>query len=120
MASKRDMSFDEFAALCPDIDIEEYRDQYMMFLDTHGAVFSNTIGFNFSIDEDDPDGDNDWTRMAELFAPIAIWAGNKEMLDRIKSRGRSATLVPYFEGGGFMVVLKTPVERKKSVKNSGE
>lgn len=114
------LSFDEFAALCPDFAIEEFREYYMTMLDLNGAVLSNTIGFNFSIDEDNPDEDRKWLDMVELFAPITIFAGNKEMLGYIRGKGHSAILMPYFEGGGFMVVLKTPIERKKAVPNSGE
>jgi hypothetical protein len=104
MASKYDLSFEDFAALCPDVD--------MSMFDMNGVVLSQTIGFNFSVNEDDPDGDADWMEMAELFSPIAILAGTTEMQDRIKVCGHTAFLMPYFEGGGFMVVLKVPVELK--------
>jgi hypothetical protein len=113
MAEKSNLSFDEFAALCPDFDIEVYRDNYGTFLDINGAVMSHTIGFHFTTDEDDHG--KDWKHLAELLSPVAIWAGSKDMLKHINGCGHSATLVPYFEGGGFMVVLKLPITRKKTV-----
>lgn len=103
-----DFRFEDFAKLCPDVELERFRDHFSSMLDINGAVASYTVGFHFSFDDEDPSCEASFLEMVELFQPVAIWSGNEALLQRVSELGHTSTLFPYFEDGGFMVVLKVP------------
>lgn len=100
-------TFDDLAQLCPGHDIERFRDDFDVLFD-YGPVSSQTVGFHFSLDEEEPQRQANFEEMVKLFRPVALWAGSAKLLGQLESLNRSAIRVPYFEGGGFMVVLKIP------------
>ena len=104
------MNFDEFAKLCHH-DVEKYRDKFFVMLDLNGTIYSETIGFHFDVDE--PEYQIEFIEMFKLFAPTALWCGNKHSLDIVNKLGYQATIFSFFEGGCFMVVLKTPTTLAK-------
>lgn len=112
MAAKHDFSFEDLQALCPDTDIERFRDDFSVMFDINGIVFSHTVGFHFDFDDEDPSREARFLELVELFQPTAIWGGRQHVVDKVNALGHQATLFSYFEDGGFMVVLKVPVPRK--------
>jgi hypothetical protein len=113
MAARNEFSFDDFAKLCPSDEIERFRENYGVMFDTNGVVFSHTVGFHFSgFDDDDPADETRFIEMAKLFKPVAIWAGSAELHAKLTEMRYTVQRYPYFEEGGFMVVLKIPVARQ--------
>lgn len=104
-----DFEFEDFAKLCPGVDIERFRDAYAVMLDITGVVLSGIVGFHFDFDEEDPSREAEFLEMVNLFQPVVIWSGTESTLQRIEKLGYESVLFPYFEDGGFMVVLKVPV-----------
>lgn len=99
------MEFEEFAQLCHD-DVERFRDQFGTMFDTNGTAFSTTVGFHFSLEE--PEELALTLEMLEIFQPVAVWVGYPEGVAQLQAAGHQALLFPWFEHGGFMVVLKVP------------
>lgn len=112
MGAKSDFSFDEFAELCPNHNIEQFRDSYGTLLDLNGAVASHTVGFHFSFNDEDPSRQEEFEKLVKLFQPVAIWAGNTTLHAQLTGLGYTAKRFPFFEGGGFLVVLKIPARRR--------
>lgn len=104
---------------CSRMDIEKYRDAYDSMFDVNGAVTSHTIGFNFSLrspddaeDEIYPEEQPEYVKeMVKTLQPVQIWVGTQRMKDQMAGMGIETYLFPYFQDGGFMVLLKTPVFR---------
>lgn len=115
MGAKTDFSFDDFAELCPTHDIERFRESYDILLDLNGAVHSHTVGFHFSFDDNDPSRLEEFKEMVKLFQPVALWAGSTTLRQQLTDMGYTAKRFPFFEGGGFMVVLKIPAQRRQVV-----
>ena len=99
------MKFEEFAQYSHD-DISRFKEQYGTMLDLQGAVVSDTIGFHFSLGNTEQD--DNAKDIFKTFVPITIWCGRQEMVDKVNNMGFNAEKCPYFEDGGFAVVLKTP------------
>lgn len=110
MAAKHGFSFEDLQAYCrPGVDIERFRDGFDVLFDVNGVVASYTVGFHFDFDDEDPSCEARFLELVKLFQPTAIWGGSTHVVDKVKALGRQATLFPFFEDGGFMVVLKVPV-----------
>lgn len=103
-----EFDFADFAALCPGIDVERFRAGFSVMLDVYGVIPRHTVGFHFSLDPRDPESATRFKELAETFSPVAIWAGTDAMRQHLAQLGYQATVQPYYEGGGFMVVLKLP------------
>jgi len=115
VAGKNEFSFDEFAKLCPNHRIEHFRDRYGVLFDMNGVVHSHTVGFHFTLNDAVTGEGAKLTEMVKLFQPVAIWAGSEELQQQLSAMGYMAKRFPYFEDGGFMVVLKVPVARSARV-----
>jgi hypothetical protein len=112
--TRKAFPFEDFAALCPADDIERFRDDYDVYFDMSGTVYSHTVGFHFSFPDDDPAGQAKFFEMANLFEPVAIWTGNEKVHQQLTERFYyPARRFSFFEDGGFMVVLKVPVARQR-------
>jgi hypothetical protein len=99
------MNFDEFASFSQN-DISRFRGQYETMFDCNGTIISDTIGFHFSMGNIEKD--TNAKDIFKTFVPFTIWCGRKDMVDKVKKMGFYAELYPFFEDGGFAVVLKTP------------
>ena len=115
---RKGISFDEFKKYSTK-DIEQYRHLFEgRMIDMFGAVPTFTVGFNFSLPcKEEVDGNHEISEdereeyvrtMIETFNPIAIWSGTEYMKEQLQKMGYTSSLFPWFEQGGFMVVLKTP------------
>ena len=107
----KDFTFDDMAQMCPGYDIERFRDDFDVMFDMNGVVFSQTIGFHFSFDDEEPARQEQFVEMVKLFQPVALWAGSAELHKQLTDLGYTAKRFPYFQDGGFMVVLKIPYAR---------
>jgi hypothetical protein len=105
-------TFDDLAKFCPGHDIERFRDNFNVMFD-YGPVCSQTIGFDFSLGDNDPERLTQFEEMVKLFRPISIWAGTVKLQEQLNALKRRSILVPFCEGGGFMVVLKIPFLNKR-------
>ncbi len=110
------MTFDDLKELCV-ADIEKYRDNFLSLHDLNGTCFSETVGFLFGLDEDDPQEITTALEMLKLFQPVAIWCGKQRLLDVLNKKGFQGTLFSWFEDGCFMVVLKSPLVTSKEHMN---
>lgn len=108
MSAVTDFSFEDLEALCPGTDLTPYRDRFDVMFDINGVLLSHTIGFHFDFDEDDASREAEFLALVELFHPVVLWAGSPTVLEKVQSHGYSGLLFPYFQEGGFMVILKIP------------
>lgn len=104
-----DFTFENLQALCPEHDLEKFKDNFSVMLDMNGAITSHTVGFHVDVAEDEPEQVALFQELLDIFSPPVIWAGSAEVQSRILDLGRQSTIVPYFQSGGFIVVLKIPV-----------
>lgn len=92
-------------------DISRFRDSFFHMLDLNGAVPSYSIGFHFSLsDKDDASGAETAQAMDvfKTFSPAVLYVGNQGLQQRLQTMGKQSILMPWFEGGGFALVLKAP------------
>jgi hypothetical protein len=101
------MKFEQFASLSK-VDISRFEKDYWTMLDLNGAIISETIGFHFSIDDDDDKSMQETKDLIETFNPIVIWCGTEELKEKVDKLGYQSKLFSWFEDGGFIVVLKCP------------
>lgn len=99
------MKFEEFAQFSHD-DISRFKEQYGTMLDLQGVIVSDTLGFHFNLGN--AEQDDNAKDIFKTFVPITIWCGSQDMVEKINKMGFYAEKSPYFEDGGFAVVLKTP------------
>lgn len=105
------MKFEEFKKhILNGEDISKFESWYGKMLDINGTIPSNTIGFHFSVSSEE--NISKTKELIELFSPITIWCGTQKVLEKIEEMGKTGVLFPWFQEGGFIVVLKTPVKPK--------
>lgn len=101
------MNFKEYALLCKK-DVSRFQSMFATMLDLHGPFPKETIGFHFSLDEEDLE---ESMAMLDMVSPVVIWAGTAELVLKLSKLGRSSVHFPYFEDGGFAVVLCVPAKQ---------
>lgn len=107
------MNFKKFQSLT-NYDIARFEDSFFHMLDVNGAIVSDTIGFTFNLDDEEFPNEGGTAKtidIIETFSPIAIFVGTKELQEELSKLGYQSLIMSWFEGGGYAVVLKTPVPR---------
>lgn len=105
--------FDDFLKVADSgADLERFRKSFRASMDLHGAVSAMLVGFHFSLDgEAAPDGGTAQAKdMLDTFKPVVVYVGSPELKERLaRELGWNAVVSRYYEGGGFAVVLRTPL-----------
>lgn len=114
------MKFKEFKDYCWNTDVSRFEDSFFSFMALNGAIPKEYIGFHLHGWYDEPDDihqstiDNEANLdIIRTFNPSLLYAGNQWLKDKLEQQGFPAELYGWFEGGGFAVVLITPIELPK-------
>ena len=87
----------------------KYEDNFRAMMDFSGLTSSWTMGFHFSLGKENVE---DVRKMLKDLAPICVWMGTQEGVERFNGAGFGdfkSTCFPFFGDGGYMVVLKVPI-----------
>lgn len=104
-------TFDDLAKLVkPGLDIERFRPLFWTMLDLNGAIPAYTVGFHISLDDEGDEGPEtaEALDVINTFSPTVLYSGKPAMQARLQAMGRQSYVFPFFEDGGFAVVLKVP------------